>query len=213
MNMVYDLVLNFSDIGNLREAYEWNKSDKVILVERIPIFRVNQKTIIDMFKSCVKINKNYLKKIYRKTYTELGLIDYCCLFTDLSRVIALKFNENGLAIEESVLLIDEESVIIDENYDLVVNKIAYKTISSFSNNFFMTRKEKEIQRCLIFELEKLYYLKIYDEIEYLYYEMFSDVKKVDEMYTALLKSIQNEFSKKLYDLYNIVKMIPVTTKI
>lgn len=209
MNIVYDLVLNFSKVGYLREFYEWDKNDVAIIIEKIPIFRVNQSQLMDIFKSYIQVDRDFLKKIYHKTYTEFGLIDYCCLVTDFSRVLALKFNSDGKVIEQSTLLLDEEIAVIEENYDLKEIVFHYTILKFFNNNCFLTRKEKKIQKYLVSELKKMYDLKIYDEIEYLYYEMFSETKKINEMYDVLLSCIQSEFNEKMYGVYDIIKMISV----
>ena len=210
MNMVYDIVLNFSKVGSFIDFYEWNEDDNIIIINKIPIFRISRKQLIDMFKSYIQLDKAFLKKIYHKTHSDEGLIDYTCLFTDMSRVLALKFNISGDVIEQSTLLLDEENAVIEENYDLDEIKINYKINKKFNITSFLTRKDREIQYYLISEIERLYDVKDYDEIEYLYYEIFSDTKEIDKMYNILIENIRDNFNEKYYQIYKIIKMISTT---
>ena len=46
MNYIYDVLLNFND--KLYEFYDWNKSDDVKHVRRVPIFKISTKQFLDI---------------------------------------------------------------------------------------------------------------------------------------------------------------------
>ena len=41
MNYIYDLLLNFNE--NIYEFYDWNKTDNIKHIKKIPIFKIDSK--------------------------------------------------------------------------------------------------------------------------------------------------------------------------
>ncbi len=206
MNYIYDLVLNFTNVNDYLEFYEWSRTDNFTYIEKIPIYVVNDTSLIDICNSLIRIDKSLLEEINNKTHTNNGKIKYSLLVTDRIKVIALKFNNEGLLIEKSSLLIDEEDAVVEEVNLLHLDIFNYETIKSINNNIFLTRHEKYLKKYLLEEINYLYNNKIYDELNYLYYEIYEDNISIKDKYNKLLDIINNDLFDKINYLYEIIKL-------
>ena len=206
MNYVCDLILNFTDIYSSLEFYEWNKNDQYVYIEKIPIYVVNDTSMKDISNSLIKIDKELLNEIHNKTYTNKNKLEYTVLVTDRVRVIALMFNRDGLLIKKSSLLIDEEDAVIDDILDSNLDVFNYEVISKIETNTFFTRNEREIKSNLLGEINYLYKNKEYDELNYLYYEIYSNNVSIKDKYNKLLDIINNNNFDKIKYLYEIIKL-------
>ncbi len=207
MNYVYDIVLNFSDLDNLIDFYEWNKEDHVVEVSKIPIFRIDRLVMDDFFNNKIKIDLNFLSKIKNETIcNNNSYISYSCLLCDLNVVIAIKCDCEGNVIEKSRLLFDEEDFIIDSSVEYEIFNFSYKKLDMLSNNNFLTRRDKFIREYLINEITKLYNNNSYDELNYLYGEIYNDSISIKNKYDKLILNLKDNYSpifEKLYDILMI----------
>lgn len=206
MNFVYDLVLNFCDLDNFYEFYEWDTTDNLTYVQEIPIFKIDCFQMNDLLQSSCKLSSSFLEKIYKKTSTVQGVIPYATLFTDSFRIYAFLFDCYGNMIKKSSLLVDEENAIMEEIGELDAIQLDYEVIEKCSKISFLTRNEKKIQSYLLSEIKSLYKNKKYDEINYLYYEYFSDSKSIREKYLFLIDKIQYHYCSDYSRLYDIIKL-------
>lgn len=207
MNYINDLILNFNDCSDLFEFYEWSNKDKILNVDKIPIIRISKIQMSDIFEKRIRINKSFLNKLKNKTIiSEYITLKYCLLVTDLNRVIALKFDEDGEVVESSSLLFDEEDAVIDECLNFKEEVLDYEVLGTYKDKVFLTRYEKIIRDELLIKLKNLYENKFYDEIDYLYEELFDDKKNVHEKYEFLIKNIENNYEDKYNKLYDIIKL-------
>ena len=202
MNYIYDLILNYNK--ELYEFYEWNNTDKLINIEKIPIIRINNTSFNEIMSSRIKISLVLLDKIKNKTYTSNKIIKYSLLITNLNRVIALKFDDQGIEIERSSLLLDEEEDVLEDDYQ--EEKIEYEIIEKLEEDYFLTRKEKSIKKYLLKEINNLYMNNNYEELNYLYEELYNDDKSIIERYNYLINSITNNYNSNYEKLYNIIKL-------
>ena len=205
MNYIYDIILCFNKYNLNISFYEWNNNDSFTYIEKIPIYRITDIGMNEISNHLIKIDKDLLSNIYSKTYSRDGLINYSLLVTDMNRVVGLKFSEEGLLIEKSDLLIDEEDAVIEECTLLDLDIFNYELLDSYSDEIFLTRKEKYIKNSLIDELNYLYNNKKYDEINYLYYEVFNDTKSIHNKYIDLVNLIGS--NKCIDELFEVVKII------
>ena len=206
MNMVYDVMLNYSNENQFFDFYEWDKNDSFLIIQEIPIIKISEKQMIEIEKSIIQVSHSFLNDIFEKSKS----IDFQ-VFTGLlvmsnDKVIGLKFDRNGLLIEKSSLLLDEEMAIIDENQDLCITDFSYTVVSStiFS---FLTRREKKLQKRLLKEVNSFYLRQEYDVINYLYQELFSDKKSSEEQYQLLLDHIQYHYSAQTEKLFDIICLV------
>lgn len=206
MNMIYDLVLNFQDIFHSIEFYEWKKDDAFTYIKKIPIVCVHTLQLNELYHSVFRISHEKLEEISHKTFTSTGTLSYALLITDYQRVFAFLFDESGLSIKRSSLLLDEESAVMEEAMDFSLEELSFEKIDSISYCCFLTRNEKKIQGYLLHKLQSLYQEEKYDEIRYLYYEVFQKPQNIHKQYTVLIDSIQNHFSSEFYSLYDILQL-------
>lgn len=206
MNYIYDLVLNFFDYKNTFEFYEWSRDDKFTYIEKIPIYKVNPMQMKEICYSKIVISKEILSKIKNNTVCDSGIIPYSLLVTDYKKVVALKFDVSGELVNKSYLLLDEEDAVIDECSLFDLEYFEYEVISKFKNNTFFTRREKYIKNYLLNEITMLYKNKKYDEIDYLYYELYRENDTIYNKYTRLIDDIEKNYSDKFNTLYDIIEL-------
>lgn len=207
---IYDIILNFSE-ARVYEFFEWDKKDNIEHIKKIPLFRVTSRVLNDILHKKVEMNQGFLKEIQDKTEifskTTEELIEYACLFTDLSRVIAVEFSEKGINLYKSFLLLDEEEELLDIATTLTVITPNYKIKKSMTNTKFLTRKEEFIKNYLLKDLKVSYTNKNYHKINYMYEECFSyNDKNIEEKYQELVNDINTNFTNKYLNLFQILKL-------
>ncbi|MBQ6404777.1 MAG: hypothetical protein IJJ63_01865 [Bacilli bacterium] len=206
MNMVYDVMLNYSNENQFFDFYEWDKNDSFLIIQEIPIIKISEKQMIEIEKSIIQVSPSFLNDIFEKSKSIDFQVFTGLLVMNNDKVIGLKFDRNGLLIEKSSLLLDEEMAIIDENQDLCITDFSYTVVSStiFS---FLTRREKKLQKRLLKEVNSFYLRQEYDVINYLYQELFSDKKSSEEQYQLLLDHIQYHYSAQTEKLFDIICLV------
>lgn len=206
MNMVYDVMLNYSNENQFFDFYEWDKNDSFLIIQEIPIIKISEKQMIEVEKSIIQVSPSFLNDIFEKSKSIDFQVFTGLLIMNNDKVIGLKFDRNGLLIEKSSLLLDEEMAIIDENQDLCITDFSYTVVSStiFS---FLTRREKKLQKRLLKEVNSFYLRQEYDVINYLYQELFSDKKSSEEQYQLLLDHIQYHYSAQTEKLFDIICLV------
>ena len=206
MNMVYDVMLNYSNENQFFDFYEWDKNDSFLIIQEIPIIKISEKQMIEIEKSIIQVSHSFLNDIFEKSKSIDFQVFTGLLVMNNDKVIGLKFDRNGLLIEKSSLLLDEEMAIIDENQDLCITDFSYTVVSStiFS---FLTRREKKLQKRLLKEVNSFYLRQEYDVINYLYQELFSDKKSSEEQYQLLLDHIQYHYSAQTEKLFDIICLV------
>ena len=206
MNYIYDLALCFMDVFDAYEFYEWNKDDTITYIQKIPIFPINSMEMNNIFNSKIQVNYSFLNNIKNLTVIDNGYLEYVCLVTDFNRVLALMFSNTGVLEKISYLLFDEEDAVIEEVKSSELYLLDYVVLEKYSYKF-LTRYENKTQRFLLDSINKLYLNKNYDEINYLYNELFIDKKRrIDYKYKCLIDYILNNYDNRLISIYNIIKL-------
>jgi len=211
MKYIYDILLNWTDEFNVYEFYEWQTGDDLEHIKKMPIMRIG----FEHFKiiySCDFIASNEtMKELYQKTElfnSKSGkYIDYACIFTDGFRAIAVEFSEAGKSIYKSRLLLEEEEEVIDIISKVEETKVSYKVIRKHKENAFLTRYEREIQKYLINEFDKIYRTKNINKLRYLYYEWYNTTNDdFDFMFNKITKILNMDWGSKHINLYNLIKL-------
>lgn len=206
-NYIYDVLLNFSDDGQYIDFFEWSKDDFFINFKKIPIIKISSEKMFDIIKNEIIIDKSFLEKIENRAVNYNNcLVKYCFLVTDLNRVLGLKCDNCGVVVGRSSLLLDEEDYIIEESTDLLLDDLNFELLGSLSDSLFLTRNEKFIKSFLLKEINTLYEKEKYDEIVYLYNELFNDNIEIHKMYNFLVNDISNNYSSKYNRIYEIIKL-------
>ena len=209
MNYIYDIVLNFNK--EYFEFFEWKKTDKIINVKKIPVFRVCDKDMQILKFNKVKLSQDFLEKIYNLTlfYSKMDNYKYLCLVSNTVETIGLMFDKEGNLIKRSSLIFDEEDEVNDE----VTNEEEFKFNYIENNNVeieYLSRMDKEKRDYLIKFINKLDVIKDESILKYLFYDYFEkeedDCSKIKKI---LLKEINNNDSNKnkLCDLVKVFRKI------
>jgi len=209
MTYIYDLLLNFNDDDRFIEFYEWRQDDYFEHIKRIPLIRINSKQMQEITNNKVRIDTMLLNQLKGLTisYKNKKDIKYGALFSDLSKVIALEFDNKGNLISRSALLLDEEEDILEECEDLEEETISYTIIETYNYDYFLTREEHFKKNYLLKELKSLKNDKILDKFNYLYEEVFSkDTLTFEERYKKIIEDITTSYNEKYNHLYEIVRL-------
>lgn len=212
MIYIYDILVNFCDCSDIYDFYEWNSNDEIENIKRIKLSHVDKKTFDDLLNCDVVIDKEYMLKIYRtcEVYTskKAKILDYCSLFSDGERVIAIEFNENGKSIYKSKLLLDEEEEIAVLANNLEISLLKYKVNKKVLKRRFFTRNEIVMRNYLIKEIEECYKKKNYQKLHYLYIEYYEkESSSYLKMYNDLLNSMNDSLNEKHYNIYKLLRLM------
>ena len=70
MNYIYDILLNFND--NYFDFYDWNKSDNITEVKKIPIFKITSEDMYKIKNNYVIFDNEFKSKIKNQTDYFIG---------------------------------------------------------------------------------------------------------------------------------------------
>lgn len=210
MIYIYDILLNFCDCDMIYDFYEWNQNDNIENIKKIKLVHVERKLLDKLLYYNGIIDPNFLIKIYRtcEVYTSkrLKIIDYCSLFSDGDRVIAIEFDREGRPIYKSKLLIDEEEEIAILASNLEETNCEYQNLEKILDNRFFTRNEILVRKYLIKEIEECYENKNYNKLKFLYQEYFDNEEVSNSnMKQDLLNSMNLTIDEKHKNLYQLLK--------
>ncbi len=209
MNYYYDVILNWND-DKIYDFYEWNDTDYLELIKKIPIYKVKHKTYLDIISNKVKVSSNFLEEIKDKTLISskklIKKIEYASLITDNKNVYALEFNINGEIISRSKLLVEDELNILEMAYNLKENDITYEIIEPLIIDNDL-RQIKEALHLISLEVTNLYEQKDAAKLKYLYYEYQKEqIEDIDLIYKKILTDLTKPFNSELLKLYYIIKL-------
>ena len=208
LNYYYDILLNWNEVGY--SFYEWDDTDVLELVKKIPFFKVRHKTLVDLITNKVKVEPDFLNLIKDKTLVSnrkfTTKLSYAALLTDNKNVIALEFNEEGLTINQSYLLIDDELNTLESTYGLKELLLNYEIIIPLFISKTL-RQEQSAKSFIIFEINQLYQKGDLNKLKYLYYEYKQITSEdLELIYHTFLEDINKDFNVNLLKLYHIIKL-------
>jgi len=208
MNYYYDVILNWCENGAY-SFYEWNETDYLELIKKIPIFKVKHKIFMDIMLNNISVDENFLELIKDKTLIsgrEIKKLLYVCMFTDGKNVIALEFNQEGLSINRSNLTLDDELNVLEAAYILKEYSLEYVNVSKIDKREVL-RQEDEATKLIYLEINNLYKNKDYAKLKYLYYEYKNEkIDDIDIIYNNIISDLKDNFSKNILKLYYIIKL-------
>lgn len=213
MTYIYDILLNFNN--DFYEFYEWEKTDVIFHIKKIPIYKVSCELIESLLTKKVKIDDPLALEIQNRTEVfdnkKIRIIKYACLFTDSYRVIGVLLNDDYTVTKVSDLLLDEACDTIDISKRCQLKSVTYNIIGNKKDYSFLTRKEIKIKKYLISELKNAYHKKDIDKLEYLYFEYFNkNCLDIDNIYNELMESFKKEITLKHLKLYELMKLCDVS---
>lgn len=210
MNFIHNIILNYND--TLYDYYEWENSDKIIHIKKIPVFRLSKKDYFNIKNNIIKFEKDFLGMILKQNQlyrnSKLEQFNYLCLIGFEEEVIGLKLNNKGETTQKSHLLIDEEKSVLKVINRLEITKLNYEVLKSDNNNPYLTRKEKEDIKNVVNEITNLYKRKDNGKLTYLYLECFNKMERnIDTIFNSLKEEIPYnlEIKNKTVDFFNTLK--------
>ncbi len=209
MNYYYDIILNWND-SRAYEFYEWNDTDYLELIKKIPLFKIKHKAFIEILTHNIKLDKEIMDIIQDKTLLSgknlVSKISYACLITDGKNVLALEFRDDGTSINRSKILIDDEINILEVTYNLKEYNFLYELLNELDMNN-MLRQEREAKHLIMLEVNNLYKNRDEAKLKYLYYEYKKEkIDNIDIIYHNLMEDINSSFNKDILKLYYIIKL-------
>ena len=193
MTYIYDITLNFNE--TLYDFFEWNSSDSLKHIRKIPIFKVSNDTFLNMLMYEAQISDDILKKIKDKTdsYGKKTKSFTSCLIRNEENIIALKFDNNGISKQVSTLIIEEELDVLEIKVNLT-KTFEYKTLNK--RKFLTSTRYDNINRSYLQkQINNLNIDKDKEKIKYLYFEYFGNY--INDELNALNK-LKKEISKDNY---------------
>ena len=211
MIFIYDIVLNWCS-ERLYDFFEWEDTDKIDHIKRIPLFRVDKEVINDFINNEIFIDKDFCFKIYNMTENYLQStvhkVPYAFLITDGITILAVKTDKEGKVLYKSKLLLSEEEEIICISTKLKKISIIYSKRNKHIEESFLTRKEITVRDYLIKELETSFIKKDYDKINYLYMEYTGkEETNIEKAYRFLINNLKKSIDDKYFKLYELLQMI------
>ena len=205
MNYYYDLCLFFNNYPY--KFYEWELSDDITEIKKIPLYRVSENTLINIFKYNGSVDNSFLNKIKnRTTYKENGKIKtvmYAAIFTDTKFSLAVMFNENGDIIKRSNILLEDDLNIIEIACSLKKEKVFFsKQEKALVNN--VLRQEEKMKQFIRNEIKKAKEDN-YNKLVYYYMEWFKEYNyDIKTIYKKMLDKLENETVVNLEKMYNLI---------
>lgn len=206
MTYIYDILLNFKE--ELIEFYDWNKNDNIIHIRKIPLIKIPTKDLYNIKNNNIKIEFDFLEKIKNKTeiFTPklIKKMEYMFLISDGNSILGIMKQDKK--IKKSSLLIDEELDTLEEVKIIDYEHIEYKIIDKEVIDELKTRKQKEIEKFIIKEIEKIKHEE--EKLKYIYYDCFNkkeiNTEKIIYQIKEGIKDIN--INKKLYNFFKLIEV-------
>jgi len=219
MNYIYDITLNFNR-NNLYEFYEWKEEDSPEFKLKIPVFKVDNNTFLDIKNNDIVIGKQLLELVENKTevYTPnaISIIRYSCIFVTGTNAFAIEFDSDGNNYMKSNISIDEEDEIIEFGKEIKYTILDYKIKQKIKNNkTFSTRNEKELKKYMTNRLQAMMKSNEKSKLKYIFYEVYDDqIDDMDKIYNKLIGVINsdNKKFKKLNDILSLMENKKIMSK-
>lgn len=203
MIYIYDILLNLRQMDEGLEFYEWKEDDLIEHIKKVPLFKVSKTLIEDLFTNKLQLDITILPKIRNKAICyfngETKQIPYLVLLSDGRKCFAIELDNKGNTLYKSSLLLDEEEEVLEMTEELVEMPIGYKKTKIKNNKDQLTRFEKDNQKFLLRELEKIKDNK--EEINYLYEEYFdNNLTSIEDKFNTLKDNIYKGSSNYIKEL-------------
>ncbi len=211
MLYVYDILLNWCK-NKVYDFYEWEKTDKLEHIKKIPLVKVERGLINKMLNQNIKLEESFTSKVYNLTEVynskNISKIPYAILLTDGIMTLAIKLDKSGEVKFKSKLLIDEEEEILCLSNRLDKYKLKYTEREPLNFEEFTTRNESKIRKFLLSEIEKAYKKRNDEKLKYLYTE-YSGITNdnIELIYNNLIESIDYEINEGHIKIYNLLQLI------
>ena len=211
MNYIYDISLNLNK-NKLYEFYEWNAEDNPEFILKIPMFKIDEETFLDLKYNNIIINKKFLTNIQNKTecYSPncINIIRYACVFVCNQSALAIEFDADGNNYMKSNISLDEENEILEVSKNIKYSIIDYKIKNKNKYlNKFLTRRELKIQKTILEKLQVMFQNNELSKLKYIFYEVYNEkCDDIQKIYNKLTNIITCG-DKKMIKLEEIISLM------
>ncbi len=213
MNNIYDILLNFNK-EKAYQFYEWNDSDNIIHIKKIPVLKVTDEQMMMVIKNTIKISNDVISKIYNKTEEfskkKLVNIPYAVIIGNSKECYAFRFNKYGEELGRSNLVLDEKEEVLEIIKQLKLEEISISPLKPITSCDIGTRFEMTNKRHIRNEIQKIYNLDDISKLKYIYYEVFGKCESNKSlMYNNLINEINGDWGEKHEQLFELFKILNV----
>lgn len=207
MYYYYDILLNFQDDRILYEFYEWEETDDIDFVKKIPLFRISTSNLKDLLKYKVRFSEQFLNEIKNKTILKSSskVLKNTFLVCDTKDALAIELNNEGVVISRSKLLLADEINLNEIMFTMKEAKLKYERLEKYEKRKEIRQIEK-IKKLINCEINTLYESKNISKLKYLYYEWFNILTDdIDRIYTDMKSDLKHSFNKNQEQIYYLIK--------
>ncbi len=184
MDYIYDIVLNFKE--KYYDFYEWHKTDKLINIKKVPIYKISTKDYLKIKNNIVRIDRNSLPKNNKMFLITSGI-----------EVMGILIDNKGKVIKKSSLIFEEADDILSDKDEIKYIGIKYQIIS-LNKALYISRINEEKNKYIDKYLKNINPQKEEYFLKYLYYDIYNkEEKNIDIIYKTLIK-LSKENLNKLY---------------
>lgn len=184
MMFVHDIWVNWfegEEHGyNVCHYHEWRKTDKIQLLERVPLLYISKDLYEEIENQMLELPKSLLDMIYQETFVRNGqkrtVINYACIVTSGEDMMAIDTADFRIPIRKSRLMPKHEQVILrmietkkPEKFSVTKRKTnrKYQLFSLHPKWVYgLTRRERQLKRILMMALDQLRTVNQIEELRY-----------------------------------------------
>lgn len=207
MYYYYDVILNFQDDKDLYEFYEWEESDDIDFIKKIPLFKVSTKDLNDLIKYKVKFSLDFSETIKDKTILKAKdkTLKYAFLVSDTKNALALELDSLGNVISRSRLLLGDEINIGEIMFTMTDTKLTYTKLTKYPKRGCL-RQIDRMKKVIKKEIDTLYENKNISKLKYLYFEWFNKQNEdINIVYQEMNRSLKENFNDNIERIYELIK--------
>ena len=200
MSYIYDIVVNLSN--SIIDCFEWNKSDNIVHLRKIPVIRVDSNTLYDLAYNRIKVDMEIFSAIKSRgeLYNKNEII-----FTDTKTNICVRFKD-GINIQKSYLQFDVDEEIEEFSNKLNLIKIDYQLLDVTNLKSFKTRRELLVENYVIKNLKILEKNNDIEKLKYIYYDCFNEKEENKDLIMKKIIDNINDIDKKIYNFLKLTSI-------
>ena len=238
MQLLHDVWVNWfegEENGyNVCPFFEWRKSDPIELLDQIPLMKVNSSFLNYIENDLQEIPKQILDQIFQRSYVrknhERTALDYGCVFSDGSGIIAIDTLGYTIPVKKSRLIPRQEQLVyelLEDMETIELNKAVWTVDKSYHSLSLpsvdmigLTRTERQMKQLLFMALDHLNSQKNVSELRYWYTEWAPEryhvIQQMDAetVWTNLYSELSTSWSPRHLELCeNLIKGQPLFERI
>ena len=209
MNYIYDILLNFQD--ELFDFYDWNNSDNILHIRKIPIIKISEKNLYNIKNNKVMFDEKFLNNIKNRTeiFTsrQIKSLEYAFILSDGLYVLGILVQ--GQKVKKSKMLIDEEIEALDLCERSSIQNINYKILRKEYQNDLKTREHIMMEKFIKRQIDKISVENDIEKLKYIYFECFNKKETNKNKIILKINSDIESNNDNLLKLYKFFKLIQV----